>query len=211
MGLSKMMLAVLVGVLTSYASARTLDLSAYIYSRHTYSEPMTLHLDTSAHEFYILTARDTFRLGLGETGFRHGKTEQQLWDYLHQGGLFVIHLDSQGKPFNLTPHFRLLGGSPAECRKVERDCKKDANDRYDKQIERCDKKEGAVERDACREKAEQERGSDKQDCAKDTDRCYQAEKETASAANTSETKNAGDAMRDSFGGGGSEGVGCTMM
>ncbi|MDD9952218.1 MAG: hypothetical protein OXT67_11710, partial [Zetaproteobacteria bacterium] len=72
-------------------------------------------------------------------------------------------------------------------------------DRYDKQIERCDKKEGAVERDAFREKAEQERGSDKQDCAKDTDRCYQAEKETASAANTSETKNAGDAMRDSLG------------
>ena len=157
------------------ASAEVTDVSAYLAPSQTHLG-YTLEVDTDAGGFHLHHPHHPEFIAFGASGFKVAPSTQGAARYTRDGGKFKLILDAQGHPLSVDPMLPTLGGGEgaAGCANVERECNKDANDRYDKALEKCESKFGDKDRAECKAEARAERERYESKCEKNTDRCYRS-------------------------------------
>ncbi|MDD9950053.1 MAG: hypothetical protein OXT67_00665 [Zetaproteobacteria bacterium] len=186
------------------AQAERQDLSEFIGAKA--RQHFRLEVDTEEKGFYVKGEHGESFVPFSQTKLFHTPPQGMDYDsaferYTREGGRFAIRT-TEGIPDMIAPNVPVLGGGDGApgCARVEKDCNKDANERYDRAIERCKSEIDDKDRSDCKAEASRERDTDKSDCRQNTDRCYdRSERESRSdGSNFGSSIGAGERMMDSL-------------
>lgn len=187
------------------AQAERKDLSEFIGVQA--RQHFRLEVDTDARGFYVKGQHGESFIPFSQSILFHTPPQDMDYDsafdkYVKEGGRFAIRTTG-GIPDMIAPHIPIHGGGDGgagECAKVEKDCEKNANDRYDSAMKECKSEIGDKDRSDCRAEASRERDTDRGRCERNADRCYdRSERESRSdGSQFGSAIGAGERMMDSI-------------